>query len=165
MELFYVILQESHQSFGACEANRRVQGFFLFGQLLGFLYHLFWRTTSEKKLPAVWDSIHCFNFTRCSFLAITDVVKKSHFRTSALSAVKASVDVERQSLKRKTSSQLVTASVTNKNLTPYFESARNYLKFVYEGFRAHSLWKSDLVKSLASFDYSVFFLLPKEEAA
>ena len=38
------------------------------------------------------------------------------------------------------------------------------MKFVCEGLGAHSLWKSDLVKVPASFDYSVLFLLPKEQA-
>ena len=39
------------------------------------------------------------------------------------------------------------------------------MKFKCDGLSAHSLRKSDLVKGLASFDYSVFFLLPREQAA
>ena len=50
-------------------------------------------------------------------------------------------------------------------LTPYLKSARNYMKFVCGGLSGHSLWKSDLVKSLARFEYSVPFLLPKKQAA
>ena len=39
------------------------------------------------------------------------------------------------------------------------------MKFVCEGPNAHNLGKSDLMKSVVSFDYSVLFLLPKEQAA
>ena len=79
--------------------------------------------------------------------------------------MKNSVDVERQQSKRKTNPQVVTTSVVNETLTPNLESAGNYMKFVCEELSANSLWKSDLVKDLVSFDYSVLFLLSKERAA
>ena len=53
----------------------------------------------------------------------------------------------------------------NETLTPYLESAGNCMKFECEGLSAPNLWKSDFVKRLATFDYSVLFLLPKEHAA
>ena len=46
--------------------------------------------------------------------------------------MKATVDVERQNLTRKTSSQVVSASVLNETLTRYLESAGNSMKFVCE---------------------------------
>ena len=92
-------------------------------------------------------------------------MKKSHFRTATLRVVKCSVYVERQKTKKKTIFQVVNASVVNESLKHSLERARNYMNFVCGGLRAHSLWKSDLLKGLASFDYSVLFLLPKEQAA
>ena len=42
------------------------------------------------------NSIHSFDFTGCSFLAITDFLKKNHSRTAALRVVKTTVDAEKQ---------------------------------------------------------------------
>ena len=167
LELFQSILQilqDIHQKFGVYGANRCAQGFFLFGQQLDFFYRLLRRINSKSNLPSEEnrDSIHCLNFTGCSFLVVSNFLKKSHFGTAALRVMKTSVDVERLNPKSKTSSQVVTASVVNETFTPYFESARNYMKFVCEGLSAPCLWKSDLVKS---FDLSVLFLLSKEQAA
>ena len=39
------------------------------------------------------------------------------------------------------------------------------MKILCDGILAHSTWKSDLVKRLGCFDYSVIFCLPKEQAA
>ena len=73
-------------------------------------------------------------------------MKNNHRRTATLRVVKTCVDVERQKSKRKTSSQVVTASVLNETLTLYLKSARTYMKFVCEGLSENSLSKSDLLK-------------------
>ena len=51
----------------------------------------------------------------------------------------------------------VVLSLVNETLTPYLENSRKYMKFVCEEPSANKLWKSDLVKSLSSFENSVFF--------
>ena len=134
LEVFQAIMQDFYQNFKVCGANRCDQGFFLFGQLLGFFYRLLRRIISKSNLPAEeeWDSVHCFDFTGFSFLAFAELVKESHFPTAAL-RVRASVDVERQKWQGKSNSQVVTASVVKKTLTPFLESARNYMKFICEG--------------------------------
>ena len=53
----------------------------------------------------------------------------------------------------------------NEILKISMESARIYMKFVCEGLGAQIFRKSDLVKGLVSFDFSVFFLQPKEQTA
>ena len=104
---------EFFQYFWVYEANRFDQGFFLFKQLLSFFYGLLWRKFPKSTLPAEkgWDSIHCFVFTGCSFLPITEFKEQSHFRTAALRVVENSIAVDKQKLKRKTSPQVVSASV------------------------------------------------------
>ena len=47
-------------------------------------------------------------------------MKKNHFGTAALNVVRTSGDIERQKSKRKTSSLVVTASVVNDTLTPFW---------------------------------------------
>ena len=79
--------------------------------------------------------------------------------------VKASVDVERQKLKRRSSSQVVSAGFVKETLRPYLESSESYKKIVCQGLSAHSLLKLNLVKGLASFHFCVLFLIPKEQAA
>ena len=95
LELFQLMKQEFIQSFGACGANRCDEGFYLFGQLSGFLYRLLQKMIWKSNLPAEeeWDSLHCFNFTDSSFLAYVDFMKKSHSRTAVLRGVTTSVDV------------------------------------------------------------------------
>ena len=91
-------------------------------------------------------------------------MNKIHFRTAALRVLKTSIDVEKQKSKQITSSQVVTASVLNETLTSYLESARNYIKFVYERVSAHRSGKSNLVKGPASYNFSALFLLLEEQA-
>ena len=76
---------------------------------------------------------------------------KGQLRTAALRVAKASVDVERQKSKRKTSSQVVAASVVHESLTLFLEPAPNYMNFVCEWLSAYILWKTDLLKGLAKF--------------
>ena len=96
---------------------------------------------------------------------LLQILLKSQFRAAVLRDSKASIDVERQKSKNITSSQVLNASVVNETLTLCLECSRKYMKFVCERLSVHNLWKSDLVKGLASFDYSVLILLPKEHSA
>ena len=81
-----------------------------------------------------------------------DLMKKNPFRTAALHFENGRVVVERHKTEKKTSLQVVTASVVNDTLISYMESAPSYIKFVRERrLSAHCLWKSDFAEDLANF--------------
>ena len=163
LEIFRSIMQDYQQIFGVCGTDWRDQGFFVFGKLLNFSYRLLRKIFAKLRLPAIkdWDLIHCFDFTGPSFLSIGDFTKKCLFRTATLRVLELSMDVETERSRKKYSTQIVTTSLVKKTLTLYLESTRIHKKFVSDGPNVHSLWILDVVKNLASFDYSVLFLLPK----
>ena len=126
------------------------------------MYRLLRRIVTKSSLPhdKDWDTNHCFDFGGKSFLAVLEFMRKRHFQTGALHVVKTIVDVEERSM-NESGAQVMTTVLVNESLLPYLESARKSLKFVYDGLLSHKLWKSDLVKVLARFDYCVLFGLPK----
>ena len=53
----------------------------------------------------------------------------------------------------------MTSVVLDKSFNPFWESARNYLKFVRDGIFEHATWKADLVKGSGcsvSMSFSIF---------
>ena len=139
LDLFQAIKQNFYQSFGVCGANRCDQGFFLFGQLLGFFYVAEDNSTVKFTSWGRFGQYSLLRFYGCSFLTIAEILKESHFQTAAQRVVKASVDVDRQKSKKKASSKVVTASVVNEILTPYLEFAGKWKKFACEELSAHNL--------------------------
>ena len=98
-------------------------------------------------------------------IMLLEIFEKNHFYTAALGVVKASADVENETSRKKSSTQVVTASHVDRTVKLYLGLARTYVMFICNGLSARCLWKSDLVKGLASYDYCVFFELPKEQAS
>ena len=70
-----------------------------------------------------------------------------------------------RSQRKKNGAHTVSSSVADETISPFKESARNCLKFVCDGIPACSTWKSDLVKNLGCFYYSVIFCLLQKQAA
>ena len=125
------------------------------------------RISEKSKLPSAGDreAIFGFVFIGCLFLGVGELMKKNQFRTTSQRVEKMSVDVEREERKSKerVSAQVVTANLVHVNFFTYVESTRNCISFACDGLISHSLWKSDLLKKLASFVYSVLISLPKEQ--
>ena len=139
-----------------------IRGSFLLGNFLGFLKWLFRRVVTKSSLPREddWDAILNFDIGGKIFLAVSDFMLKRHFRTAALRVVKVSLDAQNERSKI-SGIQLMTSSWVNEFLTPYLESATNFLNFVCNSFLSHNFWKSDLVKGLTSFDYCFLFEWPR----
>ena len=156
LDLFQSIAQVYHHSFGMQVVCRRDQGFFLFGQLLGFMYRLSQSRTCHEDN---WAAIHKFDSEGMLFLAVSDFKRNSVFRTAAaVRVVMMSVDVEKEKSNEGSGTQMLTFILVN-------ELARNCLKFGCDGLLSHKLGKCDLVKGLAKFDFCISLEVPKERAA
>ena len=66
---------------------------------------------------------------------------------------------------KKISAQVVPAKFVDYTLIPYLDSAWNCVKFFCKELPSGNLLKTHRVKSLASFDYSILFTLPKKQVA
>ena len=62
-------------------------------------------------------------------------------------------------------SRIVTTNLVIDTLIPFFEFAKIYVISVCAGLVTQKLCKLDLMKSLASFHFSILFTLPNEQAA
>ena len=82
-----------------------IRGFF--GQLMGFTYRLLKRTVTKSSSLGEDDSDAIHNFRRGgkTFVDDSNFMQKSRFRTAALGVVKASVDVEKERTKKKSSTK------------------------------------------------------------
>ena len=95
LDLFQTIIQYFQQRFNLSQRVKRDQGYLLYGRLTSFLYCLLGRILSEVYLASEgdWERLHEFDFTDKSLLGLSDFMRKTRFRISAVGVAKVTVDM------------------------------------------------------------------------
>ena len=91
-------------------------------------------------------------------------MEKTEFRAKAMRVAKSNIDVERERSKQQKPSEAVARSVIGATFNPFIETGRSYMHYVAKELIKHPSFKSDLVMGMASFDYSILFVLPQPQA-
>ena len=166
LELFKVIMQDYRETFRRSSDVRRDQGFFLRGQMLDFLHHLLRRIVTHDCLPEEddWDALLEFDFTNAQLLSVSQFMEKTEFRTKAMRAAKARINVEKQKNKE-VRNDVVAGTVIAEMINQHFDQGRAYIRYKCMELISHPTFKSDRLVALACFDYAVLFTMPEDQAA
>ena len=136
----------------------RDQELLLWERLISFFYCLLRRFASTVYSPTEGGSeaIQEFGFTGKNLSGLTDFMRKTQFGNSALRVAKTTIDVERESSRKKVGAHAGISATVDETLNPSMKSARNYPK---------TCVRQDPVKILGCFDYSVICSAPERQAA
>ena len=130
-----------------------------------FLHRLLRRIVTRSCLLAEWDcdALRSFDFAVSELLDIPEIMQKTEFRAKVLEVARSKIDVEREGGK-KGKSDAIAKTVMGEPFHPFVDHGRQNIKYVAKELMKHPTFKSDLVISLACFDYAVMFKLPKTVA-
>ena len=130
-----------------------------------FLHHFLRRTVTWSELPGEsdWEKLRFFGFAVGEPPSNPDFMQKTGFRAKALKVAKSKNDVERDRGK-KAKSDVLARTVMDITFSPFNDQGRLYLRYARKKCLKHSSFKADLDIGFACFDYTVFLLLPKNQA-
>ena len=133
--------------------------------MLGFLHRLLRRIVLPESLPEEndWDGLLGFEFIDTQLLSISLFMEKTEFRAKVMRAAKGRINVEKEKSK-KSKTDVIASAVMGDMFNPHVNPGRAYVRYVCTELLKHPPFKSDLVKGMACFDYSVLFTLPKGQA-
>ena len=134
--------------------------------MLDFLYRLLQRSVQRDTLPDErdWDTLLQYKFTSAKLLDRPSFLAKTEFRAKTLRVANSKVDVEREKRKPQKPSEAVARSVIRATFHPFIDTGRRYVRYVAKEIIKHPSFKSDLVMSMACFDYSTLFVLTRLQA-
>ena len=160
-----MIVQDYREAFKRSTVPNRDKGFVLCGQMCDFLHRLLRRIVPRSCLPAECDSdaLRSFDFAVDELMSISEFMQKTEFRVKVLKVAISKNDVERERGK-KSKSGAVAKAVMGESFNPFIDQGRQYINYVAKELLRHPTFKSDLVNSLACFDYAVVFKLPNTVA-
>ena len=74
-------------------------------------------------------------------MGLTHIMLRTHFRNSVLRVASSTVDVGREKSKKRVGAPAMKPDVVDDSSYLFLGSARNYQKFVYDGFLVQSTWR------------------------
>ena len=105
------------------------EGFFLYGQMCGFLHRLLRRLVKQRDLPDAsnWEKVRSFDFAIEYSVSFPEFVQKMEFRAKALMVAKSKTDVERDRGK-KANTDVVARSIIASTFNHLFDRGRQYIR-------------------------------------